>query len=496
MTAKSTTLDAHLESLDELRSDIGDVRRNLAHWLASRAGASRAAEALALTVTDRTLDLARLSELPYLAALGYAFDAGLVTSQAHERVAQSLDAAARRAPATPEGTGLIDDPVTALGLSVLSRYVTHARAQAAIASALGEQVVRPSTYRDALLRALAAEATGAEVRGIAEAPTTVVDFAIVELFASLSQSDVALVFPACTRERARLALQAAGPEGRGVHLDAQLTTIALEAAQAPARSSAASSSQNPRTVRSRKVVAILTALPLEFQAVTAHLRSVVEARHEQGDIYDRGNFEGSHHSWDVFVGQVGRGNVRAAVQAQRAIDFAKPDVVLFVGIAGGIKDVALGDVVAASAVFGFETAKITDTDHLSRPEVARSSHHLVKRAEADARRGLWKLRSPSTTTAATKAIVEPIAAGEKVVASTRAAVYELLRKSFSQTVAVEMEGLGVLEAAHQNDQAVLIIRSISDLLGNKQAVDDEGWQPRAAANAAAFAFEVLSNVLL
>jgi hypothetical protein len=40
---------------------------------------------------------------------------------------------------------------------------------------------------------------------------------------------------------------------------------------------------------------------------------------EQGDIYDRGNFGGTHHSWDVFVGQVGRGNVRAVVLNGRDI---------------------------------------------------------------------------------------------------------------------------------------------------------------------------------
>jgi nucleoside phosphorylase len=82
-----------------------------------------------------------------------------------------------------------------------------------------------------------------------------------------------------------------------------------------------------------------------------------------------------------------------------------------------------------------------------------------------------------------------------VVASTRSATYELIRKNYGKAVAVEMEGGGFLRGTYGNrDVASLVIRGISDLLSNKTESDAEGWQPIAAANAAAFTFELIAQI--
>ena len=86
-----------------------------------------------------------------------------------------------------------------------------------------------------------------------------------------------------------------------------------------------------------------------------------------------------------------------------------------------------------------------------------------------------------------------IAAGEKVVATTRGEMARLLERHFSDTLAVDMEGYGFLRALHAHaGRETLVVRGISDLLEGKGVTDSAGWQPTAAAHAAAFAIETLA----
>src|SRR5438105_11252893 len=85
---------------------------------------------------------------------------------------------------------------------------------------------------------------------------------------------------------------------------------------------------------------ILTALRVEHDAVRAHLKAIREEIYK-GTIYDRGTFTAGKWSWDVAIAEIGAGNAAAASEAERAINHFEPEVVLFVGVAGGIKDVKL-----------------------------------------------------------------------------------------------------------------------------------------------------------
>jgi nucleoside phosphorylase len=240
---------------------------------------------------------------------------------------------------------------------------------------------------------------------------------------------------------------------------------------------------------------ILTAIPLEYQAVKKHLLQVEEKIHPKGNVYEKGLFKGSYHSWKVGIAEVGAGNNTCALQTERAINFFNPEVILFVGVAGGIKDLNIGDVVVAEKAYGYESGKVGKTGFLPRPVVGMSSYEIFERAKADAKKQDWKLRLPKASRKKKlKVIVKPIAAGEKVVAEIRSDVYDLIYNSYNDTVAVEMEGSGFYTACHANGNIqFLIIRGISDLLFNKQEADTQGYQEIAARNASAFAFEVLSK---
>lgn len=246
----------------------------------------------------------------------------------------------------------------------------------------------------------------------------------------------------------------------------------------------------------KRQAVVLTAISSEFQAVQAHLTETYEVRHPQGTIYEQGHFIcPDQSSWSVGIVQIGSGNTTAAFETERAVNFFKPSVLLFVGVAGGLKDVRVGDVVAATKVYGYESGK-SEREFEPRPDVGESSYPMVQRALAEARRKNWLERlNYDPTSASPCAYVGAIAAGEKVIASKRSEIYRFLRSAYGDALAVEMEGRGFLRAAHAHEGVnALIVRGISDLLDGKSGADSAGYQEVAAHAASAFAFEVLANL--
>lgn len=257
-------------------------------------------------------------------------------------------------------------------------------------------------------------------------------------------------------------------------------------------SSQAAKEARARSERPARTAVILSALELEHHAVHAYLDKLERHVHAAGTVYFVGSFASPRAIWRVATIAIRAGNPGAAAETERAIQHFNPEVVLFVGIAGGIKDVLLGDVVAANEVYLYHAGKALD-DFKPRPDVYRSAYALVQQASATALEARWSNRVAGPDKPS--AIVEPIAAGEQVVTSKKADTYRFLREHYDRAVAVEMEGAGFLRAAYGNQHVqALIIRGISDLLDDKQTADTEGWQTIAAAHAAAFSFDLLANL--
>ncbi len=193
---------------------------------------------------------------------------------------------------------------------------------------------------------------------------------------------------------------------------------------------------------------IVTALPLEYLAVRDHLADVGELVHPYGTVYQHGLFEANGQTWDVALVEAGTGNQRAAAETERAISYFQPDITMLVGVAGGIKDVDLGDVVVATKVYAYEHGK-SGEEFRPRPDVVLSAYPLEQRARQIARDNAWQHRVISQVSEPLpNAIVAPIAAGAQVVSSNRSATFRFLRDHYSDAAAVEMEGHGFLVAAH------------------------------------------------
>jgi nucleoside phosphorylase len=251
----------------------------------------------------------------------------------------------------------------------------------------------------------------------------------------------------------------------------------------------------PYTVVSKRSAVVITALRVEYEAVRAWLEDFREVVHPSGTVYEQGSFTTGNISWEIAIAEIGPGAAGAAYEAERAIRHFMPHVVFFVGIAGGIKDVKIGDVVAATKIYGYESGKDSRT-FLPRPSVGESTYPMVQRARIEAKKTNFLKRINELGKAdPPRVYVGPLAAGEKVVGSNRSATARFLRQNYSDALAVEMEGRGFAEAAHANHRIEsLVIRGISDLLDKKSLTDLQGGQELASRNAAAFFFSFLDGL--
>ncbi len=252
---------------------------------------------------------------------------------------------------------------------------------------------------------------------------------------------------------------------------------------------------NPSPEPSSCEVIVLTALPVEFEAVMRHVQDAQEYTHSSGTIYQQGIFVGVHRTWHVAVAEIGMGGIVAAVEAEKAIQFFHPQIACFVGVAGGLKDVRRGDVVVATKVYAYEAGK-AGSRFEPRPDLGHSSYALEQRARAEAHGTEWLARlEGGYLDPAPRVVIGAIAAGEKVLSSKQSSLARLLKRTYGDALAIEMEGHGFLHAVLLNHTVLgLVVRGISDLVDDKAEADASGMQPIAAQHAAAFAFQVLAKL--
>ncbi|QKW51644.1 5'-methylthioadenosine/S-adenosylhomocysteine nucleosidase [Streptomyces buecherae] len=245
---------------------------------------------------------------------------------------------------------------------------------------------------------------------------------------------------------------------------------------------------------SNDLVVILTALNLEYQAVRQRLADPRLHRHDRGTRFEVGTVRGT--SCRVALGLTSKGNHSAAVIAERAIQEFSPVAVLFVGVAGALWETArLGDVVMATHVYAYHGGTSEDDGRKARPRVWEAAHGISQLGSHLARLDDWADDTPGQGRAP-QVRFGAIAAGEVVQNSRISADAQWIRQHYNDALAIEMEAAGVAQAGHLNGAPVAIIRGISDRAdGTKSSAKDRNWQPRAAANAAAFGTRLAVELL-
>ncbi|MDQ1173416.1 nucleoside phosphorylase [Microbacterium testaceum] len=249
------------------------------------------------------------------------------------------------------------------------------------------------------------------------------------------------------------------------------------------------------------MVMIVTALPLEADAVAEYLDAIREVEHPTtGSLYQVGRFPGPP-AFDVAVVVTAPGNESAAMETERAIHQFHPTIALFVGVAGGVKDdVAVGDVVAADYVYDYSSAKEGEGFIHARVKTAKATYAAIQRARVVASTKAWvavvKRDSPTSDSGEPAALIKPIAAGPRLLASTGAPTALWIKEHANDALAVEMEGYGFHAAlSAYPDIEAIVVRGISDVVDGKSAQSDKAWQPVAASRAAAFALTVAAGLV-
>jgi nucleoside phosphorylase len=160
------------------------------------------------------------------------------------------------------------------------------------------------------------------------------------------------------------------------------------------------------------------------------------------------------------------GNVGAAVAATRLLEVFDLDLVVNIGLAGGVDKnrQSLGDIIVANQIRYYETGKLkSDGLHLA-PQYLDLNSSFVRALETSDLAS-WPLGA-SIEGQPRKVLFGTVASGEKVIAEP-SFIKSLLAQD-RKIVGIEMEGYGIAAAVHGRKEKFLLIRGLSDFADPKK----------------------------
>ncbi|MER7577993.1 nucleosidase [Streptomyces sp. NPDC126514] len=227
----------------------------------------------------------------------------------------------------------------------------------------------------------------------------------------------------------------------------------------------------------RPFAAVVTGLPLEYESMRSLLTGLRREQLSETLSTELGDLPDS--PWQVALAKVS--SHRDAAILDFVVRQLRPDALLFVGIAGSLRDdVVVGDLVVATRTYAFQGGKQTPEGFYARPQSWHPSHRMEQVARS-ALRGEFRVH------------FRAVAAGDITLNDEHSSLLNQLKRHYNDAVAIEMESAGIAHAAHLTAGVdTLTIRGISDVAdAARMPKDHQRAQARAAARAAQAAAVVL-----
>ena len=215
------------------------------------------------------------------------------------------------------------------------------------------------------------------------------------------------------------------------------------------------------------LVGIIGAMDLEVQALKGLMDNAVVETISTIDFY-KGNINGV----ETVVAVAGVGKVNAAVCSQTMILKYSPDIMINVGVAGGLSDeFKIGDIAVADSVVEHDM----DTSPIGDPVGLISGINLVnisKVGTITSKRGV-------------------IASGDQFISKQEQR--DRIKDNFG-AIAAEMEGASIGHVCYMNGVPFGVLRAISEGANDDSHMDYPEFAKMAAANSIKIILELLNSI--
>ncbi len=228
-------------------------------------------------------------------------------------------------------------------------------------------------------------------------------------------------------------------------------------------------------------IGIIGAMEIEVVRLKEQLNNRKEINKSNFTFYT-----GQINSADIILLQSGIGKVNAAIGATLLIDNFNPDCIINTGAAGGIKGtVSVGDIVISTqaahhdmdcTVFGYQRGQVP-----GMPAFFTANKKLIELTE----NCIHQMGGINT-------IKATILTGDQFMNSAEQTAQ--IKQQFPDAEAVEMEGAAIAQTCYQFQTPFVIIRSISDIAGQENAIEYEQFVETAAVNSANMVMEIIKRL--